>query len=171
MSPFAVLIRAIHEYLAIRRSPWSRLTSSQYTFSQSNRYKSMFGSKRCLVRYRKIRYGICFLPFNLLLVALHLIPKWILISSPSLLWEAQIPAGLSSLRGRENKNGAVVREQKECENTVGWSEYKCWALRNVSPVAPCAGLQREKRDRIIISSWGLCVFSHSEQKWGVVTDI
>lgn len=58
--------------------------------------------------------------------------------------EGEMPAGLSSLKGRENKNGAVVREQEECENTARWRKYKCWAQRNQSPVSPCAPLQRER---------------------------
>lgn len=39
-------------------------------------------------------------------------------------------AGLSRLKGRENKSGAVIGEDEECDNTVRWSKYKRWAQRN-----------------------------------------
>lgn len=45
---------------------------------------------------------------------------------------------------KRKQDGAVVREQEECENTARWRKYKCWAQRNQSPVSPCAPLQRER---------------------------
>lgn len=83
-------------------------------------------------------------------------------SSPLLFWAAEMPAGLSSLKGRENKSGAVVGEQEECENTTRWSKYKCRARRNRSPVSPCAALRGEKnRDGSFAFSSGCAVCSHN----------